>query len=331
MIKIMLEHKIPKLFLFTFAFLAVLAGCGGGGSSSTSISYTGSTTQAVITQTNGEDIAYNAYQNGDTGNTLGTVIGVEQILNASPTRPRMLVLSRALKESVAHISLDHNQNGLSLGATVSNSSSIPGGCGGHAVYTISINDVTFAFTGTFTFNAYCNEETTLTGNLNFSGQFNPDILEFGQVTMSFDSLTVSSGSDSFAADGDITMDPTVSPMNVTMNMVMLDKSTDKTYKVEDFVMTLADNLTSVTSTISGKLYNPDYGYVIITTPTPLEINNSDSYPASGVLLATGSNGSSGNPAKAKLTALSNTSYQIEIDEDGDGTFEYLNTGNWADL
>jgi len=329
----MLERKFHNLFLFLFALIPFLVSCGGGGGSggSASISYTGSTTQAVITQTNGENIAYSAYQNGDTGNTLDAVLGVQLTGNITPSRPRMLLLSQALRKSVDHISLEHDRYNLSEGAIVNDSSPFTGGCGGSANYAISINDATYDFNGTFTFNSYCNDETTLSDILTFSGQFNPDTLIFGQVTLSFDNLTVSSGTDSFTADGDITLDPSTSPTSVTLNMVMVDNSTDKTYQAKNFVMALTDNLTSVTMTISGRLYDPDYGYVDITTPTPLTISAGNSYPDSGELLASGSNGSSGNPAKAKLTALNSISYQIEIDEDGDGTFEYLNTGNWVDL
>ena len=332
MTTIMFERKFSELFLFLFILISLLAGCGGGGGgSSASISYTGATTQAVITQTNGEDIAYSAYQNGSTGNSLGTVLSVEQSSDIMSSRPRMLVLSQALKKSVDQISIVPDLDNQTVGAVVSDSSSIPGDCGGNAVYSISINDVTYEFSGTFTFNAYCVEDTMLSGAITFSGQFNTDTLVFGQVTMSFDSLTVESGSDSFSADGDLTLAPGTSSTSVTLNMVMLDNTTDKTYKAENYVMTITDNLTSVTTTISGRLYDPDYGYVDITTPTPLVISSGDTYPSSGVVLATGSDGSSGNPAKAKLTALSSTSYQIEIDEDGDNTYEYLNTGNWADL
>lgn len=326
--------KPPILNLLVIPLILVLVSCGGGGgggsSSASSISYTGSTSQAVITQTNGEEIAYSAYQNGGTGNTLGGVLAVVQDQDKPLSRPRMLVLSQALENSIDHISLDHDRDNLSTGATVSDSETLPGGCGGNANYTISINDVTYAFTGTFTFNAYCDEGATLSGSLTLSGQFNPNTLVFGQITMTYDNLTVSSGSDSFTADGDMTLDPTSSPASITLDMVMLDNSTDKTYRADDFVMTLTDNITSVSMTISGRLYDPDYGYVDITTPTPLVINSGDDYPSSGVLLTTGSNGTYG-PAKAKLTALSNTSYQIEIDEDGDGTYEYLDTGNWTDL
>jgi len=323
-----------KLIFMPLIFTLVNCGGGGGGSgssSTSSISYTGSTSQAVITQANGEEIAYSAYQNGGTGNSLGGVLGIQQAGSNTTSRPRMLVLSRALRKSIDHISLDHDQDSYNTGATVSQSTTIPGGCGGNATYSISIDDVTYDFTGTFSFSAYCDEGATLSGNLTFTGQFNPDTLVFGLITMSYDNLTVTAGNDSFTADGDMTLDPSSTPISVTLNMVMLDNSTDKTYRAENFVMTVTDNLTSVSMTIVGRLYDPDYGYVDITTPTPLVISSGDTYPSSGVLLATGSNGSSGGPAKVKLTVLSNTSYQIEIDEDGDGTYEYLDTGNWADL
>ncbi len=328
----MYAQKNPFMKLLLLPILSVLVSCGGGGVGSglASVSYTGSTSKAVITQSNGENIAYTAYQNGNTGNTLGGILGVQQTENQKSSQPRLLILSHVARNSVDHLSLDQNHANFNTGATISDSASFPGSCGGNTTYTLSVDDTTYNFTGTFTFSSYCEEGATLSGSLTFSGQFNPDTLVFGQIAMSFDNLAVTAGSDSFAADGDITFNPSSDPKTMTMNMVMQDNTTSKTYKAENYVMTLTDNLSSVSMTVSGRLYDHDYGYVDLTTTTPFDLVNGDDYPSSGILVITGKNGSNG-PAKARLTALSNASYQIEVDEDGDGVFEFLDTGNWTDL
>ena len=86
-------------------------------------------------------------------------------------------------------------------------------------------------------------------------------------------------------------------------MVLLDSSTGKTYWVKDYTYTL----TGSSLTISGTYYDPDYGYVTVTTVTPLQVASTDAWPTAGVLLFTGANGS-----RARLTFTS-TGYTVEVD------------------
>ena len=78
---------------------------------------------------------------------------------------------------------------------------------------------------------------------------------------------------------------------------------------------------------SGKYYEPDYGYVTISTPTPFRVYDSDLWPRNGVMVVTGT----GN-TKVRLTAISNTQCQIDADLDGDDTYEWgPKTKDWEDL
>jgi len=119
-----------------------------------------------------------------------------------------------------------------------------------------------------------------------------------------------------------------------MNMLMRDNVLDKVFRTEDYIIDLsfgpdldADQLPDyIDASYSGKFYHPVYGYVDITTPTVIRTYAADTWPTSGVLVATGAGG-----ATVTLTALSNTSYQVDIDEDGISPIEYTNTGNWSTL
>jgi hypothetical protein len=82
------------------------------------------------------------------------------------------------------------------------------------------------------------------------------------------------------------------------------------------VIGIVQEVSSELLNMRGKFYHPDYGYVYLTTQTPLSISNTDLWPSAGTLIATGANSS-----KVKLTATSSTTYSIEIDADGDAAYD----------
>ena len=87
-------------------------------------------------------------------------------------------------------------------------------------------------------------------------------------------------------------------------------------------MTLTEESSYVNVEVSGKYYDSDYGYVTITTLTPLCIYYNDSFPSDGVFVITGDTGIGGGSTKAQLTVLSSTTYQVEADTNGDGTYDW---------
>jgi len=81
--------------------------------------------------------------------------------------------------------------------------------------------------------------------------------------------------------------------------------------------------------VSGKYYDPTYGYIDVVTTDNFRFLESDNYtwPSSGVMVVTGTDNT-----KARLTAVSNTQCQIDADLDGDGDYEWGPvTKNWVDL
>jgi hypothetical protein len=87
--------------------------------------------------------------------------------------------------------------------------------------------------------------------------------------------------------------------------------------MEDYLITDLSGDSEEDIEISGKFYSPDYGYVTLSTQQTFIILTDDDYPSEGVLIATGVGGT-----QARLTALSSTTYKVEADTNGDGTYEY---------
>ena len=81
--------------------------------------------------------------------------------------------------------------------------------------------------------------------------------------------------------------------------------------------------------MSGQFYHPTHGYVDLTTLEQVRIYHVYEWPSLGKLQIVGASGS-----KAQLTAINETTCEIEVDEDGDGFFDNPPgpvTMNWQDM
>lgn len=82
-----------------------------------------------------------------------------------------------------------------------------------------------------------------------------------------------------------------------------------------------------TVSVNGGLSSTQLGGgVTIATPTALSGAGTDPYPSSGQMLITGASGS-----KLRLTVIDSTQVKLEIDTDGDGTYESTSTVAWSTL
>ena len=318
-----------KRVILCAIFPLTLSACGGSGGDggSAGISYTGETAQASLTINNGEEISTTAYQNGGSGQGLGTVLS--SVNNPAPTaqkfRPATSSVAKSLVGAINKIELSPN-TAIGNRAIETVSDSIDGDCGGSANFTISANDVTGDFNGNFNFVNYCNLGDYMNGGMNFAGNINVNTLDFTSMTMTITSLTVTTGNDSFTMSGNMSLDPSDNPIAVTMNMKLKDNSTEQVFWSENFSLSIWDAISYEELTMQGRFYHPDHGHVDITTPTAFRYTGSNIYPYPGVMVATGANNST-----TTLTSLSTTSYQLDIDENGDGNPEQTTTGNWSEL
>jgi len=93
---------------------------------------------------------------------------------------------------------------------------------------------------------------------------------------------------------------------------------------------LTDEATSGASTsvsLSGTMSAQSLGgSITISTPQPLVQLSTDNYPSAGQVIVTGATGSA-----VRATVLDNTQVRVELDANGDGTYESTATVAWTTL
>jgi len=310
-----------------FGIISIIGSGGGGGdggSTESPIIYTGLTTQAEITDANAEVLAAGAFEGGRTGSAFSSTGAVETATDENTISFRTLKVTQALKDAILKVDLSFVSGGPFIGATQSESGSVAGPCGGTASYSLQYDDATGVFSGTFTFNSYCDSGVVITGRTTVSGTVNIGLSIFEDIHFNFTNL--SDGSSTL--NGDIYIDFTVSPIRIDFDTLLKDNATSKVYWASDYVMYVTEGVNYADVNISsGTYYDPDYGYVTVITPTPFRVYDTDIWPSSGIIIATGI----GN-AKVRLTAISSMQCQIDADLDGDDIYEWgPDTKNWEDL
>lgn len=317
------------LFLVLLTALPCMYGCGGGGGGGggaavSGITYTGITTQASVNMTNGVDIAERAYNGGEIGSDLGGLGAVQELKTG---RPRYIEIVKAVKEAVIQVDVQAPPEAVGMGAIVSESDTIPGSCGGTASYSIQVNTITGEFSGSMNFNNYCSEGTTVSGSAQFSGAVNPAATEEKtHFSLTFSSLTATSGADSITLAGSISCTFTSSTsFTADIEGYEQDNISEKVYWVNNYVLTCTVYSDYIQFEVSGRFYNPDYGYVELSTPTPFRIYSGNDAPSQGVMIVSGQNNT-----KARLTANSDAAtFVVDVDANGDDTYEWTSGNvNW---
>jgi hypothetical protein len=84
---------------------------------------------------------------------------------------------------------------------------------------------------------------------------------------------------------------------------------------------------AATVTINGSFSATSIGgRVTVSTLQPIRQLATDPFPSSGQVLVTGANNS-----RLRITVISNTQVRLELDADGDGTFESNNVVTWSSI
>ena len=314
--------KFSKFSLFSiiaFTFAIAVVGCGGGGGGSSSgggtsgLTYSGVTTQAEVDETNAEEITGGAFATGLIGDGMVGLSVDQPIESYHILNFRSVNVPIILGDSLNLLDFNAAASSGIQAATQSASDTIPGNCGGTMSYSISFDDQQGTFSGSFTFSDYCNDGTTLNGAAGFDGQIDVNSQEFIEATFSFDNLT---GGD-LSLDGEIHIDFSATPNVITFNAYGQDPISGAVFWIKNYSITIDEFAGFVEIVMVGTFYHPDFGYVTLTTPDPLVLHDGDEWPESGTLIVTGANNS-----KAKLTAIDHSTCTVEVDGDGDGTYEW---------
>ena len=315
----------------------LLFGCGGGGGDSASL-YTGITSPAVVTDNNAEDIALQAYQAGDLSSSTVFILGVSESGNSAVGSPKLLTLARMLKESadripvlsVTTVPLGSSTPALPM-TVVTVDNTVHDGFGGSMTVHLSLDDQTGKFSGSFRFNGWSGTDGgTISGLASVSGSFNLNDGSFAHIRFSFNPVTMDDGIDIVSMYGtvDLVTDG-FSSASATMNIFLQDGNSLETVWISNYTMTLEDGPDDnfdgepdyVDATVSGRIYLPNFGYVVVTTPTSFRTYEGYMLPSDGVLRITGSGGTS-----AQLIVISavpeSSGYYVEADLDGDSVYEW---------
>jgi len=311
--------------------LVALIGCGGGGGGGGSvasgpapITYIGNTSQALITATNATDLATESLIGAQTGSVFSLGMGSEQPSTGSDASLFVYKFPAILQGAATNIDFSERTAGAAL---ITESDTILGSCGGSVNYTLSVEDTTGAFSGTFAFTQYCDGDIVISGPVAVDGSISLSTREIEFIHFNFNN--VSSGD--IALSGDVTTDVTGMPVIITMDFRVRDNVTGKVFWVNDYTLSITEtSATAIEVDITGTYYNPDYGYITIATPVtdPLVIDDSVSpWPKDGIIIYEGEGNTS-----AQLTVLDELSYRVVADTDGDAIDDYdSDVLFWADL
>ena len=270
MVTIMYSKKSSKSLIGISLSLALLTACGSSDTSpnlsggTTGPSYTGVTTQAAIDDNNAQTLVMAAADSANNGNN-------QDQLSA--------LFNNMLTD------LQNQKGGISAQATV------PGNCGGSASYPDNLNQQQSPITGTVSFSNYCIDGGTQVGQLVVSGQVSFTVeltdntltamtLELTNLVISNNGSTVTTNSTLTYANSSVTFDTSTD----------FDGSQGNTLRIENLVM--SGSIGSGITITSGRVYQPDNGYVDISTSQTLVFQGCDiGRPNSGILLLSGSGGS----------------------------------------
>lgn len=161
----------------------------------------------------------------------------------------------------------------------------------------------------------------------------------GNLSASFSAFAVTTATMSATIDGSMAMNLnetdsvvhditlSASSLRVTSVFAGVTRSITLTGYSAHEIGSLISGVPSTTVTFTGNMSSSALNLSVdLTTLTPFVQANSDSYPYSGVLLASGS-----NKTKLRITALSNSQVQLELDADGDGTYEKTTPLGWSSI
>ncbi len=291
-----------RLFVLITILLPIVVACSGGGGSSDntqrspldSLPYTGLSSAAVIDSVDIEEFILLAYF----GPAPLRNLTVDPQANPQANSPSLLT-------------------GTQLSFTVY------GACGGTALYDLVLDDNSGEVDGSVLYTGFNDCRSTSSGTIHISGLVDLQSGDFQRMNMSFELLAFDDNT-----LGQLVMSGTIGVVfqgaseSYTINLRVRDELSGKVFWMEGYKSTLTlrydGTATYQAETISaGRFYDPDRGYIDVSTGTPIHHYETELWPSSGSFLAEGA-----QAASARLNFISSVLYSVEADTDGDGLYDY---------
>jgi len=346
-----IKKGLPMIFrvrviALTLISSLVLVACGGGGGGT---SPTAAAPAAVaITESSAKPVtasALGAAQGTSATDGAGLLVGVE-VQGGSGASPATL---KAMAETARFASSSLAGRGGSLVTGVTSSESVDCPVSGKLTISGSVSGAEGAVAGdtvTFTANNCVmdvdGETGTMNGSLSFtviSGSVTstlPMNVVFSMVATNF---SIAGGGTSVTVNGDVRMDLTITSTSETIvtsgssfSIAVTESGTTYTDSLKNYSQTFVYNGSTVTGSLSATVESSSTvlgsggGSYTITTTTPLVWNESTGTLSSGVIKVVGANGS-----QLVMTVTSSTTVTIQVDANGDGTFESTVTSTQTEL
>ena len=303
----------------------LLAGCSDGGGSASgklvdpSFAYEGESARAKVTSTNAEELTLNAYN----GESLANIIdsGAKKHKNEKPAptvKYPAIQIAQLLKQSSRRLEIARKAEKTAAAGRTSHEQVI-GTYSGAADYNLDVNDSTGSFFGTVTYQNFNQAGMVFNGTAQIIGSIDPNWNEVSSLTLSFTSLRLSfddprelvlTGTLSWQSDFSLKSE------TLSMNMVLLDQDSGKTYWFNKYLITTVFSDLGISQTMTGRYYDHDHGYVDITSPVNLNHPYNREWPSGGTLLFSGA-----SETWARLNFFDHT-LVIEADTDGNGVSDW---------
>jgi hypothetical protein len=336
----MIKHRIG-LSATVLACLLGLSACGGGGGSAgTPSSSAPDSTLLGISASNYQVVGQSAVSSALFLNDTGSVVtGAESGGDPRLLRHAVDTARRAMGVASARPAL---LTGVEVRETVP--------CSQGGSLAVSVNDVNnngnFDLGDSLTVDAQsCREDgDVMQGRISLSVQALAGVYDSNSysatLAMTLTAFSVTSGSDMAQGDGTITLTVSQAPTGVsevtlaTSRLVLSGRTGGQNFSttLTDTKLTLRVEIvngsprTSISYNSSLVSSSFDNKQVLITTPQPLVITGSDTYPSSGYLMVQGHASSA-----LRITAVNRSQVRLELDAQGDGSYETQVLKTWAEL
>lgn len=333
-----------RIFALLMSSLSLLA-CGTG--SVGSLNYEGITTPVDLNEDNAKELVIEGLESAGVSGASGANAG-----NAGNARDSVVLRSKLLARKMMNkiqARSENDDNGL---GDIFESSTVEGACGGSMTtqfpgnvdYSDLLLGGEFSLEIEMLFDNFCDEyddvKNIMSGKILTTMKVTKSQNENVKVTMVMEFIDIASkeGDREYLMAGTVAIisefvDILNGESKMTLNLVMQDIGNNTMYQFEDFMMNVSyafDFSSGLEMKVSyaGRVYNSNDGYLDITTNEVLVFTNAIAIdvPRSGELEFNGANNSA-----AKLIFNADSSYEFQLDSNGDGIVDKTEIGATIEL